>query len=162
METARTVLALGLLSQALFYAFSRPSRREILDRDSHECQGCGATKHLEAAHDNHDRESPEYNEPHNGTCLCVRCHYMHHLNNRDFPEDIGLSVDYNDMAINSLYKRMPKLWSMSIPSPEATDNELRKWNLWIYGDEDYWANRDGIMVEDWPINVDIKHDSEVK
>lgn len=163
LETGANLTALGVIASVTFSAFTRTRRKEILERDHHQCTICGATTHLEASHRDHERKKG-YNDLENGETLDTRCHYFFHLNYRDFPEDIGLSVTHNDQAIKSLYKRMPKKWRDSVPDPDCTDDELRNWNELVYGDPDFWINRDiedPYIVEDWPIQQELPNFSEV-
>lgn len=89
-----------LLSQ---FAFTRGVRRQILERDGYRCVVCGATDHLEAAHINHSKKNPRYNDPGNGRTLCTDCHYTDHINRHG---NNGLTRSQNEWAINKIRDRL--------------------------------------------------------
>lgn len=84
------------------FAFSRGSRKKILARDNYQCVICGATDHLEAAHINHNRNNPNYNNPSNGRILCTEHHLEDHINRAGRN---GLSKTHNNRAIKLLKMR---------------------------------------------------------
>jgi hypothetical protein len=89
------VFALGAIAAPFLMAFTRRIRREIGERDNNwECQGlddpCTLGKNgnpasypdgywVMAAHYDHDRESPDYDNPDNGRILCTIHHALEHL-----------------------------------------------------------------------------------
>ena len=85
------------------YAFSSGSRQKILERDGYKCVVCGKTDCLEAAHKNHNRDNPNYNNPANGKTLCVEHHLEDHIKNAGHN---GLSRRANDWAIDKLKERL--------------------------------------------------------
>lgn len=59
-------------------AFSKSVRQEIGRRDGWKCQTCGNSFQqgymVQAAHYDHDRSNPDYDDPSNGRILCTQCH----------------------------------------------------------------------------------------
>lgn len=166
LETGANITALGVIASVTLSAFSRKTRKEIFERDNYTCVDCGATKHLEGAHDNHDKDNPDYDSVHTGRCRCSRCHYLQHSYAKEFPEDIGMKyVDWNRSAIASLYERLPYEWKMSVPPPEASFYEICEYQEAFYGDPDYWMNveyeDEPIVVEDWPTQQELPNFAEV-
>lgn len=105
-EHLRSWIALGLLTQATVFAFTKQVRREISIRDGGECRCCGYDKHLEASHLNHTRNE-HYNNPDNGEMLCAGCHFDYHVSAiGDSVNCLGLSEVNNLSAVKSLWKRM--------------------------------------------------------
>lgn len=87
------------------FAFSRKSRNEIRRRDG-TCQDDSGTSHLgnnEAAHFNHDRSSPSYDDPDNGRLLCTKHHMEDHI---DGHGNNGLAKHHNSWAVSMLSKRL--------------------------------------------------------
>lgn len=80
-------------------AFTKPSRRQIIKRDG----GCVARgEHLgalEAAHIDHSRDNPAYDDPSNGRALCTQHHLEDHIRRHGRN---GLSKSANKWAINAL------------------------------------------------------------
>jgi hypothetical protein len=72
------LVSIGHQAEAPDFAFSRNSRREIWARDQGICQDCGRDSRdgwrLDAAHYDHSRSNPDYDEPYNGRLLCLDCH----------------------------------------------------------------------------------------
>ena len=97
--------ALGLLAVSQF-AFSKSTRLEIGERDGWECQETGKRFAdgwmLHAAHYDHDRDNPDYDEAYNGRMLSVGAHKDHHVDHQGRAHEIGLSEPYNDLAIEAL------------------------------------------------------------
>jgi hypothetical protein len=64
------------------FAFHPSVAREIKERDRYKCL-CGNSRKegykLHASHKDHDKNNPYYNNPDNGTCLCVECHLREHI-----------------------------------------------------------------------------------
>lgn len=88
------------------FAFSRKVRKEIIERDqdcvwknSH-CYGG-----LEAAHINHDRDNPLYDDASNGMTLCTYHHRRHHKENEGFN---GLTKKQNRWAIRKITERLSR------------------------------------------------------
>ncbi len=92
----------GLLSVALFSAFSSDVRRHILQRDGYRCVICGAQGYLEASHIDHDKSKPRYNDPSNGRAMCPHCHWKDHVNRAGRN---GLPKHQNDWAIKKIKER---------------------------------------------------------
>lgn len=85
------------------WAFSLKSRNAIRDRDGHKCIICGSTEHLEAAHLNHDKRSPDYDNPANGALLCSSDHLLDHIEREG---ENGLTVPQNQWSIREIRKRV--------------------------------------------------------
>lgn len=64
------------------FAFHPSVAKEIKERDNYTCL-CGFGRKegfkLHASHKDHDRRNPYYNNPENGTTLCVECHLREHI-----------------------------------------------------------------------------------
>lgn len=90
-----TVLATG--------AFTRPVRQQIIERDGGKCVICGSTSHLEAAHIDHNKANPRYNDTSNGRVLCVDDHLKDHVNRHGRN---GLPKSQNEWAIKRLLERV--------------------------------------------------------
>jgi|GEM_PF-1807399 len=97
------VLALWLSTGS----FSRSIALEIKKRDKWKCTECGGknSKRLEAAHRNHFKKSRIYDKTDNGMTLCVKCHYLQHLNGHG-NGTLGLSKENNIKALAALWKRL--------------------------------------------------------
>lgn len=83
-------------------AFSRDTWFEIMNRDGFTCTVCGASDHVEAAHYNHNRTYPGYDDPDNGRALCPPCHLDDHINR----SRNGLNKRENNWAIEQLSERV--------------------------------------------------------
>lgn len=95
-----TVIGVVALSQG---AFSWKSREIIKKRDG-TCVICGSTEHLEAAHINHDKTKPIYDDPSNGRLLCTEDHLKDHINRHGRN---GLPKRTNERAIELIKQRLP-------------------------------------------------------
>lgn len=84
-------------------AFSRESRREIFKRDKNKCVVTGIDHNLEAAHIDHSRNNPDYDDPNNGITLHRREHYKDHI---DRAGRNGLTLTQNNWAIESIWERL--------------------------------------------------------
>jgi hypothetical protein len=64
------------------FAFHPSVAREIKERDNYTCL-CGQGKKeglkLHASHKDHNKNNPYYNNPENGTTLCIECHLREHI-----------------------------------------------------------------------------------
>lgn len=97
--------AASLFAVAYFstYAFSKQSRRAIIRRDG-KCVASGQHEGgLEAAHIDHSRDNPHYDDPSNGRALCTKHHLEDHLRREGRN---GLSENHNTWAINALRGRL--------------------------------------------------------
>lgn len=103
LSVVQRSLELGLLTFALLSAFSKATRYEIGKRDHWSCQDCGRQFKkgymLHAAHYDHDRENPDYDQSYMGRMLCVECHKNDHI---DTHGANGLSKRGNQTAIRIL------------------------------------------------------------
>lgn len=77
-------MGLGILAiVASAGAFSRPVRQEIGERDNWTCQNCGKRFQdgwmVQAAHYDHDKRKPTYDDPNTGRILCTLCHIQDEL-----------------------------------------------------------------------------------
>lgn len=112
----QTLIELGVFSVSIIslielsrFAFSRGSREEVLRRADYCCEDCGASytnTPLEAAHIDHSRDNPEYDNPDNGRALCVLDHLKDHIQRAG---SNGLSNRHNNWAIKSLIERAKSL-----------------------------------------------------
>lgn len=96
------------------HAFSVESRQEILKRDGYKCQWCGSNSSLEAAHTNHNRNNPMYDDSSMGITLCSSCHLKQHQKNEG---NNGLTRQQNNWAINQIRKRITTIYSKQLPMP---------------------------------------------
>lgn len=103
-----------LMSPIFAMAFSRAVRNIIMRRDGYKSVLSGETENLEAAHLNHDRNYPKYNEPSNGRMLTRREHYIDHLNRHGRN---GLTKDGNRGALNLIWKRMTASEKIGLKPP---------------------------------------------
>ena len=99
LENVLIISAIGLIS---FLAFSEKTRRIIYERDR-SCRMCGGVEHLSAAHINHSKENPLYDDPSNGRLLDGACHLLDHINRAGRN---GLTKSQNDYAIRMLILRI--------------------------------------------------------
>lgn len=95
--------SLGLLAISMC-AFSKPVRNKIKARDGNKSVWSGKTTGLEAAHINHNKKSPKYNDVSNGRMLTTAEHFWDHVN-RHGTKGLGLSDEANNWAIVMLWKR---------------------------------------------------------
>jgi len=84
-------------------AFSAAVRKMILKRDGNKSILSGETEHLQAAHLDHDKSHPHYNNPSNGVTLTRSEHYMMHSINEGRN---GLSKQHNRGAMHLLWASM--------------------------------------------------------
>ena len=103
VDVAKVAIPLGIVIHGTVFAFSSGSRQKILERDGYKCVVCGKTGCLDAAHKNHNRDNPDYNNPKNGKTLCVEHHLDDHKQNAGRN---GLSKRHNDWAIDKLKERL--------------------------------------------------------
>lgn len=100
----------------LAMAFSQAVRIEIGNRARWTCESCGKKFSqgwmLHMSHNNHDKKRSDYDNPDNGTCLCVTCHQDFHQQYVGSADKIGLSESDNDFALDAL---------------RNTDRRTRKW-----------------------------------
>lgn len=102
LQCAEIVL---LLSIAV-YAFPEWIRRIIGRRDGWKCQEQDCDKrfqdgyNVDIAHYNHDKNSPEYNDPNNGRVLCLDHHEIEHRKGAR-----GLTRSQNDWAADKIASR---------------------------------------------------------
>lgn len=87
----------------LAMAFSAAVRKIIGDRDGWKSVKSGETDNLHAAHINHDKSSPRYNDPSNGRMLTRAEHYDDHVNREGRN---GLSRGQNLWALKALWGSM--------------------------------------------------------
>ena len=99
----KVAVPVGIMIYGSVFAFSSGTRKQILERDNYRCRICGATDHLEAAHINHNKDHPKYNDPSNGRILCTEHHLADHINRHGRN---GLSRRANEWAINKLRERV--------------------------------------------------------
>jgi hypothetical protein len=90
---------LYLLSQA---AFSLRTKRIIYERDV-TCVNCNGTSYLSAAHIDHNKKNPRYDDASNGRLLCGPCHLQEHINREGRN---GITVSQNRWGMARLLDRM--------------------------------------------------------
>lgn len=95
-------LILGTALIASLGAFSYGSRRRIVERDGVDVWD-GSTESLEAAHINHDKQNPRYDDPSNGRLLTTRNHYIDHFNRAG---KNGLTRAGNNYALRMIWERL--------------------------------------------------------
>lgn len=102
----RAAQAASLFAVAYFstYAFSRESRRAIIRRDG-KCVANGEDHEggLEAAHIDHSKDKPYYDDPQNGRALCTKHHLEDHIRRHGRN---GLGKNQNKWAINAIRGRL--------------------------------------------------------
>lgn len=97
-------------------AFSWKSRNIIKERDQ-VCRLCGSSEHLEAAHINHNKQDPRYDDPSNGRLLCTEDHLKDHINRHGRN---GLPKRTNERAIELIKQRLPTTIYKAEDSEEQT------------------------------------------
>lgn len=112
INTVRTLerpilVAGGIASLALTLSAFSPSSREVIKNRAggkSELSGLGTEDGhiMHAAHLNHDKTNPNYDDPRNGVYLTVTEHYQQHLDARGKAREIGLNEHANEWAINKL------------------------------------------------------------
>lgn len=89
------------------FAFSRKTRREILERDHFQCTESGLEENLHASHFDHNRNNPDYDSPRNGRTLNIIEHLRDHIARAG---KNGLTQSQNDWAIEKLMDRIDDLY----------------------------------------------------
>lgn len=113
-----SIFLLAELSQG---AFSKKVRASIWKRDKGKSVWSGETEGLTAAHQNHDKSNPRYNDPSNGRLLTSpKEQYIDHFNRHD-TEDLGLSTEANNWVLRLLYSLMK---DPDVPPPEEAGKKL--------------------------------------
>lgn len=109
------VVALGIAVELSNYAFSLQSRNKIRDRARSKLGYVGSEvsgvpeweEHMEAAHIDHSRDNPDYDNPENGVLMTVAEHLVDHIEREGRN---GLSRRHNLEAIQSLKQRVVKYY----------------------------------------------------
>lgn len=99
-HTPEIIATIGTLAISL--AFSRQSRKKIYERDR-VCRVCGSVSHLEAAHIDHNKSNPNYDDPSNGRLLCLPDHLEDHITREGRN---GLTVPQNRWAIHAMILKL--------------------------------------------------------
>jgi len=76
-RSVATLAAIGVLIPLAGSAFSWRSKNQIKERDKDKMK---KGKRYEAAHVDHNRKNPQYDDPSNGRMLSTPDHYMDHYN----------------------------------------------------------------------------------
>lgn len=97
-----SIAALSLLS---INAFSRKSRKEVLEKYNYKCVVCGSTEHLEAAHYPTHKKDDMYDDPSRSLLLCDIHHGSEHIAREG---KNGLTKRQNRWSIKQLLKRIRK------------------------------------------------------
>jgi hypothetical protein len=93
--------------------FSETSRKEILQNSNNTCE-CGKSSRqgwrLQASHINHDKKSPDYDNPENGKCHCVGCHLDYHISlyNRALNGDENINIHWAIASLKLLANNINK------------------------------------------------------
>ena len=85
------------------FAFSKKSRRKIVERDGGKSVKSGRTDNLHAAHIDHSRSNPRYDDPSNGRTLTRTEHFNDHW---DRLGQCGLPEGVDEIALNLLWNSM--------------------------------------------------------
>lgn len=111
VETTLSLASLGLIATALFGGFSLQSRDAIRDRARKKfgrlCSEFSgrSDEPLQAAHWDHCKNNPKYDDPRNGRLLTLSEHLQDHIRRAG---QNGLSKRDNDAAIASLRAQIRK------------------------------------------------------
>jgi hypothetical protein len=93
------------------FAFHSRVARQIKERDDWKCL-CGEGKkeglRVQAAHLDHNRRNPYYNNECNGRCLCMECHLREHISLLE-----EASYDDVDWAWHSVRLMAQDIWKSS-------------------------------------------------
>jgi len=120
MSRAEFIVGTGLLIATSFFAnaaFTSDRRRKILERDRGRSVVSGETENLEAAHINHDKKNPKYNDISNGRTLTTREHYQDHFD-RHGRKNLGLSENGNKWALQKIWERLSDKEREGLNPPE--------------------------------------------
>lgn len=98
-------IAIGLLLVLTHAAFSWKTKEIIKKRDGNKSVLSGETENLHAAHINHDKNNPQYDNPSNGRLLTVEEHLQDHINRAGRN---GLTEEQNNWAISMLQSLLNK------------------------------------------------------
>lgn len=109
-------LIIGAVTISSLFAFSRPVRREMKERDQVDVWD-GSSGVLEAAHIDHSRSNPNYNSLSNGRMLSKRNHYLDHYNRVGRN---GLTLAGNNYALNRIWERLSEEERAGLPLPPTT------------------------------------------
>lgn len=100
-HSLENTLLIGTIALISTLAFSAKSKKIIYERDV-TCRICGGVDHLSAAHIDHNKNNPHYDDPSNGRLLDGTCHLLDHINRAG---SNGLTKSQNDYAIRMLILR---------------------------------------------------------
>lgn len=92
-----------VIYEASQFAFGKKTRDEIKQRDGNKSAISGLEGDLEAAHINHDKNSPNYDSPSNGRLLTPVEHLTDHVARAGRN---GLSPSQNSWAIKTMQKKL--------------------------------------------------------
>ena len=116
-EVIISLSALGILVISTL-AFSRKTRNIIKERDHNQSAWSGETGDLEAAHINHSRDNPEYDDASNGRMLKSREHYIDHYNRH---ERNGLTSYQNLWSLRAIWGRLTGKERQGLPPPDSLE-----------------------------------------
>jgi hypothetical protein len=106
----KSIIKWGSLLTASFFlsnfAFSPSVRRAILERDGGCVVGEDCAGGLQAAHINHGKWDPDYNNPDNSVTLCEKHHLEDHIERAG---SNGLPEHQNNFAIRILTKKLGQM-----------------------------------------------------
>ncbi len=97
-------------------AFTRAVRKIISNRDGDKSVWSGETEHLEAAHIQHNRDHPRYNDASNGRMLTRREHYVDHYNRHGRN---GLNTGQNKWSLNMIWSRLSDDEKQGLKPPDS-------------------------------------------
>jgi hypothetical protein len=95
------IFGIGLLLILANSAFSWKTKQAIKQRDGGQSVLSGKTENLHAAHIDHNKNNPRYDDASNGRLLTAEEHLKDHINRAGRN---GLTVEQNNWAISMLMK----------------------------------------------------------
>lgn len=120
-------LGIAWLSQ---FAFSKETRKKIGQRDHWACSDCGKRFDegwmLHASHYDHDRDNPDYDSMETGRMQCVEDHLRFHQEHVGKSEEIGLSEDNNEFAIQALLRTDRRTRKYREEKPQMSLEEINQ------------------------------------
>ena len=122
-ELITHAIDLSPLAIPLLLAFSKKVRESIWQRDGGQSVWSGETEGLSAAHQNHNRNDPKYNQPSNGRLLTLpKEQYIDHFN-RHGTADLGLTEEQNMWSLRLLYGMLGDAQE-ELPPPEEAGTKI--------------------------------------
>jgi hypothetical protein len=113
--------------------FSNESRYEIKQRSEGRSELDGleyAPELLKCGHLNHDKKSPEYNDPENGIRVTIWQEVAYHMIHQPRPKDIGLSNENNSRAIKCNTQELIDMGYSYDEVRELVGKAINQWEDW--------------------------------